>query len=96
MKKFTVMMCGQGSEVIDYSSRLPFPSADSFFFFVPGGCAEGTPLAHLQPCVPELVAELKELHGQTSTKPEKAVVTGASTSDSFYLRYNPYVPISSL
>ena len=66
MKKFTVMMCGQGSEVIDYSSRLPFPSADSFFFFVPGGCAEGTPLAHLQPCVPELVAELKELHGQTS------------------------------
>ena len=40
MKKFTVMMCGQGSEVIDYSSRLPFPSADSFFFFVPGGCAE--------------------------------------------------------
>ncbi len=85
MKKFTVMMCGQGREVIDYSSRLPFLSADSFFFFVPGGCAEGTPLANLQPCVPELVAELQELHGRTSTKPEKAVVTGASTSTSFYL-----------
>ena len=48
MDNFCHMLCGKDVEIQDYSSRLPFASADSWFYFLPGACAEGTPLHALK------------------------------------------------
>ena len=60
MYKFCQMMAGNGAEIIDYSNRLPYPTEDSFLFFIPRGCAAGTGLHGLRECVPAMLTEIAE------------------------------------
>ena len=87
MYKFCRMMVGKSAEIVDYGDRLPYPTEDSFCFFIPGGCAAGTLLHGLRDCVPAMLLEIesKEIRRGNSSNPSKAyAVRDKTTKKVFY------------
>ena len=85
---FARLIVGQEASVEDYGARLPMDMQDTFLFVSRGGCAQGTLLAELANCVPNMMEELTQhaVNNGNSQKPEVAYQTGADTDtkDSWY------------
>ena len=83
MKRFARLIVGPTASLEDYSqSRLPEDREDIFLFVSRGGCEQGTRLAELANCVPDMMEELTrhaEANGNTF-RPADVYQTGSDAA----------------
>ena len=87
MTRFGQLIVGPTASLENYYDRLPEANMqDTFLVVSRGGCGPGTPLADLQVCVPDMMAELTRYAYErgNSHKPEVTYQTGADANDSWY------------
>ena len=89
MRKFGQLIVGPTASLENYCDRLPVADMqDTFLVVSRGGCAQGTRLADLEICVPDMMAELTRYAQErgNSHRPEVTYQTGADTAtkDSWY------------
>ena len=79
--QFAKLICGPNATVLDYASRLPHTTTESFLLVVRGGCKNG-PLSYIGDCIEQLHNEVKTYESETrhnSQNPAKAISMGSKT-----------------
>ena len=79
MHRFARLIVGPEASLEDYGRRLPGDMQDTFLLVSRDGCGQGTLLAELANCVPDMMEELTRhaVNNGNSQKPEVAYQTGA-------------------
>ena len=84
MHRFARLIVGPEASLEDYGRRLPGDMQDTFLLVSRDGCGQGTLLAELANCVPDMMEELTRhaVNNGNSQKPEVSYQTGAESLDS--------------
>ena len=86
-RRFARLIVGPRAELEDCSeTRLPDDRHDSFLYVSRGGCGDGTPLAALRACVPDMMQELEAFASERFRigRPQVAYQVGSDRHDTWY------------